>query len=237
MGNFQASEGIDSKDNIIVTGSISTTGNIIVTGSISTTVASTFPSITTTGNVQGADLIATDDLFVQGMTAQTSQTTPIVVYDSSSGQLYYATYPTQVARPKILYQNTFNTTLTINNQSTTTIFDIQNGTLNIDPQGGSTDKLVVGLAAMLTDFSCAVNNISGANPLDFQVTTPSGINGWYVYWFGYVSSTNERWRVVDTSVNGGTGVTSSRKLDYTGRAEISMDYSEKIIAIWSSNWV
>lgn len=243
MGFFQAPEGIDSKSNIIVTGSISTTegidskGNITITGSISTTITPTFPSITTTGNVQGADLIATDDLFVEGMTASTSQSLELVAYDSSNGQLYYADAPTQIARPTTFYQNTFNSTLTINNSSGTTIFDIQNGTLNIDPTGGSTDKIVIGLAAMQTNFSCAVNNVSSAFPLDFQVTTPSGAATWQVYWFGYVSSTNERWRVVNTDVSGGTGVTSSRKLDFTGRAEVSMDYSESKIFIWASNWV
>ena len=188
------------------------------------------------GNISGSDVIAEDDVFVKGMTAQTSQTIPPVVWDSSNGLLYYAAYPSQVSRPTIYYNNTFDNTLTINDSSTPNIFEIQGGTLNIDPQGGSTDKLIIGLGGALTDFSCAVNNVSGANSLDIQVTTPSAKNGWNVYWFGYVSSTNERWRVVDVGINGGTGVTSDRKIDWSGRIEVSMDYSEGDIFIWGSNW-
>ena len=193
-------------------------------------------SLTVSGNVSGSDIIAQDDLFAKGINSTTSQTISLVTVDTTTGQLYYAASPSQVARPTIYYQNTFNNTLIINDSSTPNIFDIQNGTVNIDPTGGSTDKLIIGLGGALTDFSCAVNNINFANEIDFQITTPSAKNGWNIYWFGYVSSINEIWGQASVSINGGVGVVSPRKIDNTGRIEISMDYSESKIFIWGSNW-
>ena len=145
-------------------------------------------------------------------------------------------------KPTHYYQNTYDNELRITMTSTdgtgtqVNLTELNGGTINIDPQGGSTDKLILGLGSLLSDWGCSVNNISGANGLAINIVTPSSKNGWNVYWVGYVSSTNERYRLVNTSINGGTGVNAPKDLDWSGRLNISVDYSESKIIIWSSNW-
>ena len=89
---------------------------------------------------------------------------------------------------------------------------------------------------MLTDYSVAINNINGSNLVQLNIITPTAKNGWDIHWLGYRSSTTERYRLVNVSINGGVGTNSPIKLDWSGRAEVSVDYSESKIFIWSSNW-
>lgn len=139
-------------------------------------------------------------------------------------------------KPTQYYQNTFDNDLRINKTSVPNFYELNGGTMMIEPTGGTSDRLIIGLGDLLTDFACSVNNISGANLLQINIITPSAKNGWNIYWVGYVSSATERYRLVNTSVNGGVGTNGPKKLDWSGRLEVSVDYSESKIMIWSSNW-
>lgn len=144
--------------------------------------------------------------------------------------------PSDRTVPTQYYQNTFNSDERITTTTIPNLYELNGGTINIDPTGGESDKLILGLGGLLTDYSTAVNNVNGANLVILNIVTPTAKNGWSIYWLGYRSSTNERYRIVNTSINGGVGTNSPVKLDWSGRAEISVDFSESKIFVWSSNW-
>ena len=85
MGFFQATEGIDSKDNVLVTGSLSVTGNTFLT------------SLSASGTISGSiisssgDIVAGDDIFVKGMDNAggfTSAVNSVVAISNINGQLF-----------------------------------------------------------------------------------------------------------------------------------------------------
>lgn len=154
----------------------------------------------------------------------------VVQQSDSALESSHRTVPTQY------YQNTFNTSERVTTTSIPNIFELNGGTINIDPQGGTSDSLILGLGGLLTDFSTSIINVNGANLVQLNIVTPSAKNGWSIYWLGYRSSGTERYRVVNTGINGGVGTNSPIKLDWSGRAEVSVDYSESTIVVWSSNW-
>ena len=241
MGFFQATEGIDSKANVQVTGSISLTGpgNINATNLFTT-------NISASGTISGSnisasgDIIAGDDLFAKGINSTTSQTVPLVVVDTSTGQLYYTDQPSQVASPKTARALlSGSATITFNASSTPTIFQLNGGTILAYPFSITTGKVVVGLADVLTDFQISIINYTGVSEsLPIQITTPNSPGGliWDVYFTGYVSSTNEIWWEQFLNQNSGAGITPSRELDQSGRIEIAMDFSNTTIVCWGSNW-
>jgi hypothetical protein len=144
--------------------------------------------------------------------------------------------PSDRTVPTQYYQNTFDTDERITTTTIPNIYELNGGTINIDPTGGTSDRLILGLGGLLTDYSVAINNINGANLVQLNIITPTAKNGWNIYWLGYRNSTDERYRLVNVSINGGVGTNSPIKLDWSGRAEVSVDYSESKIFIWSSNW-
>ena len=144
--------------------------------------------------------------------------------------------PSDRTVPTQYYQNTFNSSERVTTTSIPNIFELNGGTINIDPQGGTSDSLILGLGGLLTDYSTAINNVNGANLVQLNIVTPSAKNGWDIFWLGYRSSGTERYRVVNSGINGGVGTNSPIKLDWSGRAEVSVDYSNSKIFVWSSNW-
>ena len=144
--------------------------------------------------------------------------------------------PSDRTVPTQWYQNTFNSTERVTTTTIPNLYELNGGTISIEPQGGTTDALVLGLGGLLTDYSTTINNVSGANLLQLNIVTPTAKSGWNIYWLGYRSSTNERYRLVNVSLNGGVGTNSPVKLDWSGRAEVSVDFSESKIIVWSSNW-
>jgi len=153
------------------------------------------------------------------------------VYQSDS-----ALEPSDRTVPTQYYQNTFDTDERITTTTIPNLFELNGGTINIDPTGGTSDRLILGLGSLLTDYSVAINNVNGSNLVELNIITPTAKNGWNIYWLGYRTSATERYRLVNVSINGGVGTNSPIKLDWSGRAEVSVDYSEGKIFIWSSNW-
>ena len=239
MGFFQATNGIDSKANVQVTGSISLTGNVNLTNLFTT-------NISASGNISGSnisasgDIIAGDDLFAKGINSTTSQTLPLVAVDTSTGQLYYTEQPSQLARPSnATLFITGSTNATFNASSVPTIFQINGGTVLAYPNTTSTGRVIIGLADVVTDYQVSIVNYGGTTEsLPIQITTPNSPGGlvWDVYFTGYISSTNEIWWEQFLNQNSGAGITPSRELDQSGRIEITMDFSNTTIVCWGSNW-
>jgi hypothetical protein len=238
MGKFITYEGID------VLGSISTantlTGSLAVTGSLTVVGNMIANNFTVTGNISGSDIIAEDDLFAKGINSTTSQTVSLVAVDTSTGQLYYAAAPSQIARPS---NGTFfisgSGNITYNASSSPTIFELNGGTLLGYINTSVTGRLIIGLADVVTDYNISMVNYSGTSTaIPIQVTTPNSPGGlvWDVYFTGYVSSTNEIWWEQFLNQNSGTGVQPSRKVDQSGRMELTMDFSTNVITVWCSNW-
>jgi len=239
MGFFQATNGIDSKANVLVSGSLFVSSNINTTNLFTT-------NISASGTISGSnisasgDIIAQDDLFAKGINSTTSQTLPLVVVDTSTGQLYYTEQPSQLARPSnATVFITGSTNATFNASSVPTIFQINGGTILAYPNSATTGRVVIGLADILTDYQVSIVNYGGTTESQgIQITTPNSPGGfvWDVFFTGYVSSTNEIWWEQFLNQNSGTGVTPSRELDQSGRIEITMDFSSNVIVCWGSNW-
>jgi hypothetical protein len=227
--NVLNSTGVLTSDLSVVTNRARFGGGIAVTGS----------AIVTT-NVTASNLVATGNIFAQGITGSISQTLQLVALDTTNGRLYYAQAPSQIAGPTNIYTRiTSSTNVTFNSTSTPTIFELNGGTIQVQRDAaGSTGRLVVGLADVVTDYQVSVVNISGGSSLTIpiQITTPASATGvWDVYFTGYVSSTNEIfWELIN--VSGSTGALGSRNLDQSGRVEVSLDYSSRDIVVWGSNW-
>ena len=229
MGKTIHFDGIDSKD------------DIIVTGSISTTVAPTFPSITTTGNVQGADLIATDDLFAKGINSIYNLNTSPVVVNPTTGQLYYssnAAVGNNVAR----LVNGSNPLIIKYDITNITPSDLNGGTLIYMPQS-STQSIRFGLAQGLPgpaswnqDFSCTVIN-TGTNSnsnnnwdMGISVTTPNdGGGNFTIIVSGRQPDGTIRFQWQSTAP--GNAFTSTYDLQAGGTLRFAMDYDTRTIII------
>lgn len=228
MGYFQASEGIDSKD------------SIIVTGSISTTVAPTFPSLTTTGNVQGVDLIATDDLFAQGINSSTTLNDYPVVVNTSTGQLYYSSNGS--VGDNIARAVNGSDPLILRYDSSPTLHELNGGTLIYMPQDADQSirfgfaQGTSGGSSWNKDFNATVinvgtnGNVANAWNMGISVTTPNdGGGNFIIFVTGRQPDGTARFQYSATAP--GNAFTSTYDIQNGGTLRLAMDYDNRTIVI------
>ena len=244
MGFLQASNGIDSKANILVTGSIFGTSNATFTSTISGSTVNA--SGTVSGSIISAsgDIVAGDDIFVQGMDnagSFTSAVNTIVVRSATTGQLL--TIPTSSFQVPAIVEYDLQTGGTASYTAATTpsVSQLNGGFITIVPT--SEPMLSLDLSGITTDYRVEI--ISYGNGLNdercnLQIRTPNTGNGWNAYLTGWYTGTQEsegyQWI---TSGNGNTlfntQTTINRRLDSSSRTIITIDISTKYIFVHCSN--
>lgn len=240
MGLFQATNGIDSKANVQVTGSISLTGNINLTNLFAT-------NISASGTISGSnisasgDIVAGDDVYVKGIgTGGTPER--IVAIGPGNGQLFYVPTSSFQIPAHISISTGITTTASINTTSTPTVSEFNGGYFGSIPD--TTNPMVnIDLSSITTDWSMEIvlyGNGSTNTATNLQIRTPNTGNGWNAYLTGlYTSaalSVGYQWI---TSGNGNTLFNTlgavSRRLESSSRTLIMVDLANKRIYVHCSN--
>lgn len=228
MGKTIHFDGIDSKE------------DVIVTGSISTTVAPIFPSITTTGNVQGADLIATDDLFAQGMNSSTTLNDYPVVVNTSTGQLYYSSNGS--IGDNIARAVNGSDPLILRYDSSPTLHELNGGTLIYMPQDNDQSirfgfaQGTSGGSSWNKDYNATIINV-GTNgssnngwSMGISVTTPNdGGGNFIIFVTGRQPDGTARFQY--SAIAPGNAFTSIYDIQTGGTLRLAMDYDNRTIVI------
>ena len=235
MGFLQASNGIDSKANVLVTGSIFGTSNATFTNTISGS------NISASG-----DIIAGDDIFVKGMdtllTGFTSAVNTVVLRSTLNGQLF--AIPTSSFQiPAIVdYEIQTGGTASYTAATTPSVAQLNGGFITIVPT--STPMLSLDLSDIRTDYRVEIISYGNGNNdkrLNLQIRTPNTGNGWNAYLTGWYTGTQES--VAYQWITNGNGNTlfntkssaADRRLDSSSRTIIAIDISNKNIMIHCSN--
>ena len=244
MGFFQATNGIDSKANVLVTGSVFVSTNISASGNI--TGSNLFASNTISGsNISASgDIVVGDDIFVKGMDSAggfTSAVNTVVVRSTQNGQLF--TIPTSSFQVPAIVQYDLQTGGTASYTAATTpsVAQLNGGFITIVPT--DTPMLSLDLSSITTDYRVEIISYGdGVNDerCNLQIRTPNTGNGWNAYLTGWYTGTQEsegyQWI---TSGNGNTlfntKTTINRRLDSSSRTIITIDISTKYIFVHCSN--
>lgn len=228
MGFFQATDGIDSKNDVLVTGSIYATGTI--SGSI----------ISSSG-----DIIAGDDVFIKGIdvlsTGFTSGVNSIVSISDINGQLYSIPSASFQIPPWVDYEIQTGGTASYTGATTPSVSQLNGGVVTILPT--STPMISFDLSGITTDYTVEIISYGGGTNdqrLNLQIRTPNTGNGWTGYLTGFYTdaaqSVNYQWI---TSGNGNTLYNTlsgaSRRLDSSSRTLIAIDLSNKNIMVHCTN--
>ena len=223
MGFFQATNGIDSKANVLVTGSLLATGTI--SGSL----------ISSSG-----DVIAADDVFVLGMgTGGTPER--IVAIGPGNGQLFYVPTASFQIPAIVDYEIQTGGTASYTAATDPTVAALNGGFVTIVPT--STPMISFDLSSVTTDYRVEIISYGdGLNDqrLNLQIRTPNTGNGWTGYLTGFYTgatlSAGYQWI---TAGNGNTLYNTlsgaSRRLDSSSRTIITMDISNKLIMVHCTN--
>ena len=224
MGLFQASNGIDSKSNVQVTGSISLTGNINLTNLFAT-------NISASGTISGSnisasgDIVAGDDVYVKGIgTGGTPER--IVAIGPGNGQLFYVPTGSFQIPAIVDYEIQTGGTASYTAATTPTVAQLNGGFVTIVPT--STPMISFDLSGVTTDYRVEIISYGdGTNDqrLNLQIRTPNTGNGWTGYLTGFYTGTTlsagYQWI---TSGNGNTLYNTlagaARRLDASSRTSI-----------------
>lgn len=237
MGFFQASNGIDSKANVQVTGSISLTGNINATNLFAT-------NISASGTISGSNISASGDIVIQGMDAAPSWTSAIntvVVRNATSGQLLSLDTGSFQVPPHVVYDGQTGGTASYDASSVPSISQLMNGVINMFPD--SNPMLYLDFSGITTDYKVEIisyGNGLNAERMNLQIRTPNTGNGWDGWLTGYYTdvaqSVGYQWI---TAGNGNTLFNTlgaiSRRLDSSSRTLISIDIQLKEIIVHCTN--
>jgi len=233
MGFLQASNGIDSKANVLVSGSIFGTSNATFTSTISGSIISA-----------SDDIVVGDEVFVKGMENAGSFGTAvntIVVRNATTGQLL--TIPTSSFQVPAIVEYDLQTGGTASYTAATnpSVSQLNGGFITIVPT--SEPMLSLDLSSITTDYRVEI--ISYGNGLNdercnLQIKTPNTGNGWNAYLTGWYTGTQEsngyQWI---TNGNGNTLFNTlgavNRRLDSSSRTIIAIDISTKYIFVQCSN--
>jgi hypothetical protein len=237
MGLFQATNGIDSKANVQVTGSLSLTGNINATNLFAT-------NISASGTISGSNISASGDIIIQGMDSAPSWTSAIntvVVRNATSGQLFSLATSSFQVPPTVVYDGQTGGTASYDANSTPSISQLMNGVINIFP--ASNPMLELDFSTITTDYKVEIisyGNGVNAERMNLQIRTPNTGNGWDGWLTGYYTdvaqSVGYQWI---TTGNGNTLFNTlgaiSRRLDSSSRTLISIDIQLKEIIVHCTN--
>jgi hypothetical protein len=244
MGFFQATNGIDSKANVQVTGSISLTGNINLTNLFAT-------NISASGTISGSnisasnDIVAGNNVYVKGMdtlaTGFTSAVNTVVVRSATTGELLAMPSSSFQIPPTVIYDGQTGGTASYDANSTPSISQLMNGVINMFPN--TNPMLELDFSTITTDYKVEIISYGtgvNAERMNLQIRTPNTGNGWDGWLTGYytdvVQSVGYQWI---TTGNGNTLFNTlgaiSRRLDSSSRTLISIDIQLKEIIVHCTN--
>lgn len=255
MGFFQATNGIDSKANVLITGSLflSTPGNISASGNI------TGSTLFASNNISASnDIVAGNDVYVKGMdtllTGFTSAVNTVVVRSATTGQLLAMPTSSFQIPPVTLYEPTSGSSagqasLTAS-ISAAEALTLNGGYILADPNTQTLNEgglLKIDFTQVVTDYATEIisyGNGSQDERLNLQVVLPSvgGGAGWTGYIMGYVDNNTqtygEKWIINGNA--GGTYDTLSaagvtRRLDSSSRTVIVLNLAGRRLYVHSTN--
>lgn len=229
MGFFQATNGIDSKSNVQVTGSLFVSTNINAVGTISGSIISS-----------SGDIVAGNDVYVKGIgTGGTPER--IVAIGPGNGQLFYVPTGSFQIPAIVDYEIQTGGTASYTAATTPTVAQLNGGFVTIVPT--STPMISFDLSGVTTDYRVEIISYGdGTNDqrLNLQIRTPNTGNGWTGYLTGFYTGTTlsagYQWI---TSGNGNTLYNTlagaARRLDASSRTIIAIDISNKNIMVHCTN--
>jgi uncharacterized protein with LGFP repeats len=229
MGFFQATNGIDSKSTVLVTGSVFGSANATFIGTIS---GSTISS--------SGDIVAEDDIFVKNMDTGAIPER-IVAISATNGQLFYVPTGSFQIPAIVDYEVQTGGTASYTAATTPSVAQLNGGFVTIVPT--STPMISFDLSGITTDYRVEIISYgTGVNDqrLNLQIRTPNTGNGWTGYLTGWYTdvaqSAGYQWI---TAGNGNTLFNTlagaSRRLDSSSRTLIAIDISNKNIMVHSTN--
>ena len=245
MGFFQASNGIDSKANVLVSGSVFGNSNATFTNTISGSVISASSTVYSKN-----DIIAEDDVFVRGMDSTTTNYSRIVAVSPSNGQLLYVNTSSLQIPPITTYQVTSGNAPVTASISAATAKSLNGGYVLANPSNQSSNAggmLKISLLTVVTDYATEIISYGSGDQserLNLEITLPSvgGGAGWTGYIMGYVDNNTQTYgqQWITNGSAGGTyntlgaaGVT--RRLDSSSRTLIVMNLANRRLYVHSTN--
>ena len=245
MGFFQASNGIDSKANVLVSGSVFGNSNATFTNTISGSVISASSTVYSKN-----DIIAEDDVFVRGMDSTTTNYERIVAVSPSNGQLLYVNTSSLQIPPITTYQVTSGNAPVTASISAATAKSLNGGYVLANPSNQSSNAggmLKISLLTVVTDYATEIISYGSGDQserLNLEITLPSvgGGAGWTGYIMGYVDNNTQTYgqQWITNGSAGGTyntlgaaGVT--RRLDSSSRTLIVMNLANRRLYVHSTN--
>ena len=252
MGFFQATEGIDSKANVLVSSSLFVSSNISASGNI------TGSTLFASNNISASnDIVAGDDVFVKGMdtlSAFTSAANTVVVRNATTGQLLAIPTSSLQIPPITLYEPTSGSVAGVASLtasiSAAEALTLNGGYILADPNTQTLNAgglLKIDFTQVVTDYATEIisyGNGSQEERLNLQVVLPSvgGGAGWTGYIMGYVDNNTqtygEKWIINGNA--GGTYDTLSaagvtRRLDSSSRTVIVINLAGRRLYVHSTN--
>ena len=245
MGFFQASNGIDSKANVLVSGSVFGTSNATFTNTISGSVISASSTVYSKN-----DIIAEDDVFVRGMDSTTTNYERIVAVSPSNGQLLYVNTSSLQIPPITTYQVTSGAAPVTASINAATAKSLNGGYVLANPSNQSSNPggmLKINFSTVVTDYATEIISYGSGDQserLNLEITLPSvgGGAGWTGYIMGYVDNNTQTYgqQWITNGNAGGTyntlgaaGVT--RRLDSSSRTLIVMNLANRRLYVHSTN--
>lgn len=229
MGFLQASNGVDSKANVLITGSLFASVNVNAVGTVSGS------NVSASG-----DIVAGDDVFVKNMDTGAIPER-IVAISATNGQLFYVPTASFQIPAIVEYDIQTGGTASYTAATTPSVAQLNGGFIAVVPT--STPMLELDLSSVTTDYRVEVISYgSGTNDqrLNLQIRTPNTGNGWTGYLTGWYTDTAQsagyQWI---TAGNGNTLYNTlagaSRRLDSSSRTLIVIDISNKLIMVHCTN--
>lgn len=256
MGFLQASEGIDSKNNILVSGSIFGNNNATFTNTISGSTVNA--SGTVSGSIisasstvySGNDIIAQDDVFVRGMDSTTTNYERMVAVSPANGQLLYVNTSSLQIPPITTYQVTSGAAPVTASINAATAKSLNGGYILANPSGQSSlsgGMIKIDFSTVVTDYATEIISYGSGDQserLNLEITLPSvgGGAGWTGHIMGYVDNNTQTYGEIWIT-NGSAGGTYStlaavgvtRRLDSSSRTLIVMNLASRRLYVHSTN--
>ena len=229
MGFLQASNGVDSKANVLVTGSLFASVNVNAIGTVSGSIISS-----------SGDIVAEDDIFVKNMDTGAIPER-IVAISATNGQLFYVPTASFQIPAIVDYEVQTGGTASFTAATTPSVSQLNGGFVTIVPT--STPMISFDLSGITTDYRVEIISYGdGLNDqrLNLQIRTPNTGNDWTGYLTGlYTGATLSAGYQWITAGNGNTLYNTlsgaSRRLDSSSRTIIAIDISNKNIMVHCTN--
>jgi hypothetical protein len=230
MGFFQATNGIDSKANVLITGSLFASTNVNAIGTVSGSIISS-----------SGDIVAGNDVYVKGMDTGAIPER-IVAISATNGQLFYVPTGSFQIPAHVATSTGITTTASISAVSTPTVREFNGGFFGSIPD--DTNPMInIDLSSIDIDWHMEIILYGqGDNPTrtNLQIRTPNTGNGWNAYLTGLYTGTalsvGYQWI---TNGNGNTLFNTKgavdRRLDTSSRTLVMVDITNKRIYVHCSN--